>query len=190
MLLGASALRPAHPGADLPRPGFVDELQAQLEQGLAPATVRGRLTRRRLLAYTGASAAAAAAAGVALDRLAFQREATPGASAALTLPDGKWVRVADVADVKPGQAMRFSAGAVEGFVVNTDGRISALSAVCTHMGCILRFNAQQDRLDCPCHGASFSLDGSPINREYLTSLTQLTSRVSGSVIQVKVDPSA
>jgi cytochrome b6-f complex iron-sulfur subunit len=59
--------------------------------------------------------------------------------------------------------------------------------VCTHMGCIVRFNADRGSLDCPCHGASFALDGSPINHDYLQSLPRLQSRINGDMVEVRVN---
>ena len=35
----------------------------------------------------------------------------------------------------------------------------ALSAVCTHNGCTVRFVASTDLLQCPCHGSQFALTG-------------------------------
>ena len=43
-----------------------------------------------------------------------------------------------------------------------DGRISALSATCTHAGCIVNFNAAEQSWDCPCHGGRFDTDGKVI----------------------------
>ncbi len=45
-------------------------------------------------------------------------------------------------------------------VVNHDGSFSALSAICTHMGCTVNYNAETDRMHCPCHGSEYALDGS------------------------------
>jgi Rieske Fe-S protein len=39
------------------------------------------------------------------------------------------------------------------------GRLHALSPVCTHMGCIVRWNAAERSWDCPCHGGRFSALG-------------------------------
>lgn len=39
------------------------------------------------------------------------------------------------------------------------GKITALSPVCTHAGCIVSFNAVEKSWDCPCHGGRFDIDG-------------------------------
>ena len=45
-------------------------------------------------------------------------------------------------------------------VVNHDGSLSALRAICTHMGCTVNYNQETGRIHCPCHGSEFALDGS------------------------------
>ncbi len=44
-------------------------------------------------------------------------------------------------------------------VVNHEGSLSALSAICTHMGCTVNYNAETGRVHCPCHGSEFTPDG-------------------------------
>ena len=39
------------------------------------------------------------------------------------------------------------------------GRVHAVSLRCTHLGCLLRFNAAERSWDCPCHGSRFDVDG-------------------------------
>jgi glycine/D-amino acid oxidase-like deaminating enzyme/nitrite reductase/ring-hydroxylating ferredoxin subunit len=39
------------------------------------------------------------------------------------------------------------------------GGLHAVSLRCTHLGCLLRFNAAEHSWDCPCHGSRFDPDG-------------------------------
>lgn len=40
-----------------------------------------------------------------------------------------------------------------------DGTVHTVSARCTHLGCLVRFNAAERSWDCPCHGSRFDVDG-------------------------------
>jgi Rieske Fe-S protein len=42
------------------------------------------------------------------------------------------------------------------------GTLHALSARCTHLGCIVHFNDAERAWECPCHGSRFALDGAVI----------------------------
>lgn len=180
----AAELRSARLGADLPDPAFVDRLGRRLREELSGES-RGRsLTRRRLLLGAGTAAAAAmagGAAGIAGDRAL----AAPGGGE--LVPDGAtWQPVMAAAQVAPGRAVRFSTGAVEGFVVNQDGRYHAISAVCTHLGCMLQ-ESDAGRLGCPCHRSSFGLDGSVLEHELPRAparLPRLRTRVNDGQVEV------
>jgi Rieske Fe-S protein len=39
------------------------------------------------------------------------------------------------------------------------GNLSAVSAICTHMGCNVNYDKELGRLVCPCHGSQYSLEG-------------------------------
>jgi Rieske Fe-S protein len=43
-----------------------------------------------------------------------------------------------------------------------DGTVRAVSAVCTHLGCLVAFNPAERTWDCPCHASRFATDGAVI----------------------------
>ncbi|HEX7477627.1 MAG TPA: Rieske (2Fe-2S) protein [Polyangiales bacterium] len=45
------------------------------------------------------------------------------------------------------------------YVIHGPAGFYAISAVCSHFGCVTRHAPGQDRIVCPCHGSSFDLAG-------------------------------
>jgi Rieske Fe-S protein len=43
-----------------------------------------------------------------------------------------------------------------------DGALTAVSAACTHLGCVVAWNPAERSWDCPCHGSRFGADGTVI----------------------------
>lgn len=91
---------------------------------------------------------------------------------------GRWSHTKLNAKAIPaGSAARFRVGAVEGFMVKpADGSaLYAVSAACTHMGCMISWLDSTRTFLCPCHGAQYNADGSRLNgvpRHPLPRLTQ------------------
>ncbi len=46
------------------------------------------------------------------------------------------------------------------YVIRTEVGFFALSAVCTHLGCITKWMEDEEAIACPCHGSKFGKDGS------------------------------
>lgn len=44
-----------------------------------------------------------------------------------------------------------------------DGKVTKLSAVCTHQNCIVEWNKGDKTWDCPCHGSKFNPQGKVLN---------------------------
>lgn len=40
-----------------------------------------------------------------------------------------------------------------------EGEMHAVSAKCTHLGCVVHWNSAEKSWDCPCHGSRFGVDG-------------------------------
>ncbi len=49
------------------------------------------------------------------------------------------------------------------YIIGTAGGVYALSAVCTHLGCITRFRSDENVIACPCHGSRFDLEGDVVH---------------------------
>ena len=45
------------------------------------------------------------------------------------------------------------------YIVRTAEGFTALSAVCTHLGCITEWRADDNLIACPCHGSKFNREG-------------------------------
>ncbi|MFD4475125.1 FAD-dependent oxidoreductase [Streptomyces sp. NPDC058471] len=43
------------------------------------------------------------------------------------------------------------------------GHVTALSARCTHLGCLVQFNDAERAWECPCHGSRFGTDGAVLH---------------------------
>ncbi len=71
--------------------------------------------------------------------------------------------VASLKDIRPGEGGVIKLGSGKIAVRKAaNGSLRALSASCTHMGCIVTWNNADQTWDCPCHGSIFSADGDVI----------------------------
>lgn len=57
-----------------------------------------------------------------------------------------------------------------------DGRLHAVSPVCTHMKCNVSWNMTERSWDCPCHGARYSVDGEVLTGPTTTALEAIELR--------------
>jgi cytochrome b6-f complex iron-sulfur subunit len=77
---------------------------------------------------------------------------------------GSLVRVGPLADLRLGEAHLVRHGVTPFFVVRLDAnRVAALSAVCTHVRCILGYDRKRSAFVCPCHDGRFDLAGNVLS---------------------------
>jgi glycine/D-amino acid oxidase-like deaminating enzyme/nitrite reductase/ring-hydroxylating ferredoxin subunit len=68
-----------------------------------------------------------------------------------------------VRELKPGDGMIIGRrGKKVAAFRDPSGNIHRLSPVCTHLGCLVRWNAAESTWDCPCHGSRFKPTGEVI----------------------------
>lgn len=67
-------------------------------------------------------------------------------------------------ELAPGDAVIMEvAGKRVAAFKDEQGTVHAVSAVCTHMGCVVGWNETDRTWDCPCHGSRFELSGEVIH---------------------------
>lgn len=48
------------------------------------------------------------------------------------------------------------------YVGHGDAGFFAISAICTHLGCMTRYQSADHQITCPCHGSRFATDGTVV----------------------------
>jgi glycine/D-amino acid oxidase-like deaminating enzyme/nitrite reductase/ring-hydroxylating ferredoxin subunit len=88
------------------------------------------------------------------------------------LKDAPWnVDAHSLKEISPGEGKIIESGAEKVAVYKDEhGKSHAVSAVCTHMKCIVNWNPAEKTWDCPCHGSRFRTDGTIIEGPALTNL--------------------
>jgi cytochrome b6-f complex iron-sulfur subunit len=113
----------------------------------------GALTRRRFCQAAGLSACAVAAGGATVLSAEFLKPRV------LFEPPTKFLMGPPDA-IEPGSVITDVVHRV--FLIRLQDGFRALSSVCTHLGCITRYNPDENIIACPCHGSRFNLEGDVI----------------------------
>jgi len=66
------------------------------------------------------------------------------------------------------------------------GKLSAVSAICTHMGCNVNYDIELGLLVCPCHGSQFSLEGQKIKGPATRPLKQYSVQARDGQIVINI----
>ena len=65
------------------------------------------------------------------------------------------------------------------------GQLRVLSAVCPHLGCSVQWTSSRKRFGCPCHGATFSPDGTCTGGPAPRAMDTLESAVQNQRLVVR-----
>ena len=72
--------------------------------------------------------------------------------------------VASPDDITPGEGAIIRRGLSKVAVYKEEnGALHCVSAICPHLGGVVRWNAEAKSWDCPCHGSRFATDGTILN---------------------------
>lgn len=90
---------------------------------------------------------------------------------------GEWLgggEVASAEEVGRGQGAIMRQGVHKIAVYRDDqGELRALSAKCTHLGCVVHWNPAERSWDCPCHGSRFGTDGAVLHGPAASALAEV-----------------
>jgi menaquinol-cytochrome c reductase iron-sulfur subunit len=126
-----------------------------------------RYSRRDFMRITTGAIAGLISAGLAIPAVAYV------VGPALKKSESEeWIRLGSISKVEIGTPTLFKAKVERqtGWILNVtelsiyvltdDGRTYvAMSNTCTHLGCRVRWIADQDQFFCPCHNAAFDKEG-------------------------------
>ena len=188
-MTAAVSLSAARVGADVPDKAALDRIHQRLADALNESEVVDRRLSRRAWLRTAGAAAAAVVVGVGLDEVVRNRQESgrAGGSATLLPDNGSWQPVAAVNEIPTGHAMQVSTASLDAVIINDGGTITAVSGVCTHLGCKLQPDDANRKLNCPCHQTAFSWSGKVLYyrlKAAPANLPQIPSRVNKGQVEL------
>jgi len=168
--------------SDVRPTGAHDDATPLAESGGSEAPLDESASRRNFV-VGGVGALGACYVGV-LGYPVYRYLATPAQRAA-DLASITEISLKDADKLEPGTALMFRFGTRPAMLIHQqDGTWTALSAVCTHLGCTVQYQADQDRIFCACHSGVYDAKtGTPVSGPPPKGLEQYSVEVKdGEVI--------
>ena len=110
----------------------------------------------------------------------------------------EWVRLGAISKVELGTPTLFKTvierqtgwitdqQEISAYVLTGDGQTyAAMSNVCTHLGCRVRWIPEQEKFFCPCHNGVFDKDGSVVSGPPPRPLDQFETKVESGVLFIR-----
>ncbi len=88
--------------------------------------------------------------------------------------------------IPTGGAHLFTLGTSRVMVVDTPSGLKAFSAVCTHLGCIIKWHSESKHFICPCHKGTFDTSGQVVSGPPPTPLNTFDLSIKGNDIYVMI----
>jgi len=150
------------------------------------------VTRRQFMSAAVAAMSSLIGAAVGLPAIAYI------ISPALTKKAEDWVRLGAISKVELGSPTLFKTTIerqtgwitdqeeVSAYVLSEDGQnYAAMSNICTHLGCRVRWIAEQEKFFCPCHNGVFGKDGSVISGPPPRPLDRFETKVENGALFIR-----
>jgi menaquinol-cytochrome c reductase iron-sulfur subunit len=68
---------------------------------------------------------------------------------------------------------------------DSQGQLRVLTSVCPHLGCTVPWNKEKKQFICPCHGATFTPDGTRVSGPSRRGMDTLETTVQDGQLQVR-----
>jgi len=68
---------------------------------------------------------------------------------------------------------------------DAQGQLRVLTSVCPHLGCTVPWNKDKRQFVCPCHGGTFTMDGTRVSGPSLRGMDSLKTSVEGGQLRVQ-----
>jgi cytochrome b6-f complex iron-sulfur subunit len=166
----AAAPKPAAPKPAAPKPA------AKAEEAV-PALTSADMTRREFMSYAWGAALGLLTAEVGLMSYFFMypRFRAGEFGGKFFLPE---------TELPPSDAAPVGYTAGKFWLVTTAEGPKAIYMVCTHLGCLYKWEPSNTRFECPCHGSKFSHDGFYIEGPAPRSLDYFTVNLANGQLEV------
>jgi cytochrome b6-f complex iron-sulfur subunit len=69
-------------------------------------------------------------------------------------------------------------------IINTGAGFIALSNICTHQGCVVSYDSEENKLPCPCHGSVYSTSGSVLQGPAEAPLKKYELAQEGDILTI------
>ena len=70
------------------------------------------------------------------------------------------------------------------FIVNTGKELFALSAVCTHLGCLVSWYRPENRFRCPCHSGQYDIRGNVVAGPPPAPMNRLSLKIEHQKVNI------
>ena len=85
--------------------------------------------------------------------------------------------VSDASEIKAGDGAIIRRGLTKVACHRDEsGALHERSAICAHLGCVVRWNSTEKTWDCPCHGSRYQTDGHVVNGPAIKGLDEVEEK--------------
>lgn len=92
-----------------------------------------------------------------------------------------------IRSLSPGGSATVAIGHIPVILVRRQEGIVAFRAACTHLGCLVKWEAEGKRFVCPCHGGTFDAEGRVVSGPPAAALRKCLVEIKGDVVRVSLD---